>query len=291
LKSKVKSVISASRRTDLPAFYYELLQDYLKIGEVELVNPRFKEKTYKVDLRPENVHSMVLWSKDFRNVLKDPMHLENYNLYFQYTINNYTKILEPYAPTYQETITILEGLLYKYRPEQFNIRFDPIIISVAGEPAPTPEKPGLARLRAFEMLCKDLLSLGMRNCRVTTSYICLYGHVKQRLAELGVKLVHLDDTLQVKFATKMAEIASKYGIVLYSCASPVFEQVPEFQKGSCIDGKLLESVFGGKVSQAHDAGQRRACNCSKSSDIGRYDQFCGFSCAYCYAPSAKHVSK
>ena len=283
MAGKIKSIISASRRTDLPAFYYDWLQASLEKGEVELANPRFKDKTYKVNLRPENVHSIVLWSKDFRNVLHNPGYLENYNLYFQYTINNYSQMLEPFAPPYKDSLKTIDGLLHKYRPEQFNIRFDPIILSVAGENFPYLEKPGLARLHTFETLCRDLAALGMQQSRVTTSFLCLYTHVRERLNRSAIKLIHLDETLQVKFAMRMVDIAHKYGITLYSCASPILDQVQGMLQGSCIDGQLLEHLFKGKVSKAKDAGQRKECLCSKSSDIGRYDQHCRFGCLYCYA--------
>ena len=105
---------------------------------------------------PEDIHSIVLWSKNFYNVLKNPKYLNDYNLFFQYTITHYNKNFEPYVPNYEDTLKTLDGLMKKYRPEQFNIRFDPIIISTMGEVNPTPHKPGLARLQAFEQLCKDL---------------------------------------------------------------------------------------------------------------------------------------
>jgi hypothetical protein len=280
--TKMKTVISASRRTDLPAFYYDWLQTVLKKGRVELVNPRFLKQTYEVDLHPESVHSVVLWSKDFRNVLKKPMYLENYHLYFQYTINNYSPVFEPRVPAYSETIRTLAELLKKYRPEQFNIRFDPVIISNLGEKYPTWEKPGQARLQCFTNLCRDLRALGMQGCRVTTSYIALYSHVKKRLAEAKIPFRHLDDHLLSPFFTRMAEIAHRYSFRLYCCSSPSLEEVHGLERGRCIDGQLLERLFGELVSKAKDNGQRVACGCTKSKDIGRYDQVCGFSCLYCY---------
>lgn len=286
-KEKIKNVISASRRTDIPAFFYNWLQEALSKGSVELVNPIFQNKTYTVDLRPQSVHSIVLWSKNFENVLKNPRYLENYNLYFQYTINNYSKALEPKVPKYADTLNILEGLLKKYKPEQFNIRFDPIIISLMGEIRPTPNKPGKARLIAFEQLCKDIKTLGMEKCRVTTSYLSMYGHVKNKIEKSGLDIIHLNDKQQIIFFEKMVEIAEAYGISLYSCASPILEQVQGLKKGHCIDGQLLQQLFGGRVKKAKDNGQRIACGCSYSRDIGVYAKStkgmkCLHGCIYCY---------
>ncbi|BBB89874.1 MAG TPA: DUF1848 family protein [Methylomusa anaerophila] len=278
----MRTVISASRRTDLPCFYYDWLQAVLKAGEAELPNPRFPAKKYRVDLKPDSVHTLVLWSKDFRNVLTHPGYLENYNLYFQYTINNYSKLLEPNVPLYRDSLQTLAGLLRTFSPEQFNIRFDPVLLSTRGEADPTPLKPGQARLNAFTLLCKDLAALGMEKCRVTTSYVFLYEHVRRRLIKAGVNMIHLDEAKLILFFERLAEIASRYGLSLYSCASPLVEQVKGIRRGSCIDGHLLENLFGGRVSKAKDHGQRRACGCSKSSDIGSYDKICRFQCVYCY---------
>lgn len=282
-KEKNKIVISASRRTDIPAFYYQWLQDVLKKGEVTLKNPIYYNKTYTVDLKPENIHTIVLWSKDFSNVAQNPGYLENYNLYFEYTINNYSKLLEPNVPSYTHSIRTLKKLLSNYNPRQFLIRFDPIIISKTnGENFPTPYEPEKARLLTFEQLCKDLISIGMKSCRITTSYISFYKHVNRRIEQSKVDIVDLNEEEQIKFFECLAEIAEKYGIELYSCASPLLNKVKGIKKGHCIDGELLVSLFGGSVSQIKDKSQRPECGCCPSKDIGSYDKKCKFNCTYCY---------
>lgn len=284
---QVKTVISASRRTDIPAFFYEWLQDTLAKGFVEVPNPMFPSKKYTIDLRPTSVHSIVLWSKDFKNVLRNPMNLNEYNLYFQYTINNYSKFLEPNVPSYKETLYTLDGLLKKYMPEQFNIRFDPVIISTKGEISPTLNMPERARINAFEQLCMNLRSLGMGNCRVTTSYISMYGHIRDKIGKGGLDIIHFNEDEQISFFTQMAEIAQKYDISLYSCASPILEKVKGINRGHCIDGELLEKLFGGKVKKSKDRGQRETCGCTYSREIGIYSRNingmkCLHGCKYCY---------
>ncbi|MBP2651995.1 MAG: hypothetical protein H6Q74_2820 [Firmicutes bacterium] len=279
----VKTIISASRRTDLPKYHYSWLQQVLAEGQAVVANPRFSEKCTMVNLRPENVHSIVLWSKDFANVANAVGQLAGYNLYFQYTINNYAKRLEPNVPEYYQSLDTLERLLVTYRPEQFNIRFDPVMISTWGELTPTTKKPGQARLLAFTALCRDLASLGMQNARITTSYVEMYRHVKKRLGAAQLKVIDLNQNLQIRFFVIMAEIAASYGFKLYACASSILAEVPGIIGGRCIDGYLLESLFGGKVSKAKDTGQRSSCQCHKSTDIGDYHKLCGGGCLYCYA--------
>lgn len=283
----MKTVISASRRTDIPAFFYEWLQERLAEGNAVLKNPYYRNKSYTVDLRPESVHSIVLWSKDFRNVMLEPGYLNHYNLYFQYTINQYSKILEPNVPEYKDTLSVLEGLLKKYKPSQFNLRFDPVIISLYGEAYLSSERPETARLNAFERLCRDIKTLGMDECRVTTSYITFYGHVRKAMDECGAQLIHLNEAKQIEFFQKMSEIAEKYGISLYSCASPLLTQVTGIKSGHCIDGELLEQLFGGRTTGVKDKGQRAACGCTGSRDIGNYALYedgmrCKHGCRYCY---------
>lgn len=283
MAAKLKTVISASRRTDLPRFHYRWLQEVLRAGEAVVANPRFPATAYRVDLRPQNIHTIVLWSKDFANVLAAPGHLADHNLYFHYTINNYSPRLEPGVPAYAASLKTLEGLLARHRPEQFTIRFDPVVISTGGELQPTPGKPGRARLAAFDRLCRDLAALGMRGCRLATSYIALYPHVKKRLAaERDLGHVPLAGDLLTLFFARLAEIAAAHGLTLHSCASPLLAAVPGLAPGRCIDGALLAALAGEKASLASDSGQRAACGCTKSVDIGGYGMECAFNCLYCY---------
>ena len=127
----------------------------------------------------------------------------------------------------------------------------------------------------------------MENCRVTTSYLFMYGHVKNKIAKSGLAIIHLAENEQISFFTQMAEIAQKYGVSLYSCASPVLEKAEGIKRGSCIDGSLLETLFGGKVKKSKDTGQREACGCTGSRDIGIYSKDadgmkCLHGCKYCY---------
>jgi hypothetical protein len=54
--------------------------------------------------------------------------------------------------------------------------------------------------------------------------------------------------------------------------------------GKCIDDAYIASVFGLEVNPTKDPGQRKACGCVISRDIGMYDS-CLFGCQYCYATS------
>jgi len=92
-----------------------------------------------------------------------------------------------------------------------------------------------------------------------------------------------------KFASRLVEIADKYGITIYSCANPLIESVLGIQKSHCIDGALLEKLFKKPVTHAKDTGQREACGCTKSVDIASYSQICKHRCLYCYSNSSQWV--
>ena len=274
-------IISCSRRTDIPAFYYDWLQECLKNKYVMVKNP-YNQSIYMVNLSPERVHSICLWSKSFANVLKNPGHLSLYNLYFQFTITGYSKFLEPNVVDTEEALRQMEQLARNYSPKQINWRFDPIILSIRGENEPTPDNFTRARLKVFEALCRDISSFGVNRC--TISFLCLYKKVEQRMIASKFTYLIPSQQQQMEFVSQLVEIADKYGVTIYTCTSPIIEGVPGVRKGHCIDGAYLEELFGKRASHAKDAGQRKGCGCTRSRDIGAYSgQSCGHGCLYCYA--------
>jgi hypothetical protein len=60
----MKHIISASRRTDIPAFYGRWFMGRLQEGFAGVVNP-FGGQRFVVSLKPEDVAAFVFWSKDF----------------------------------------------------------------------------------------------------------------------------------------------------------------------------------------------------------------------------------
>lgn len=274
-------IISCSRRTDIPAFYYDWLQECLKNKYVMVKNP-YNKSTYMVDLSPERVHSICLWSKSFANVLKNPGYLSLYNLYFQFTITGYSRLLEPNVVDTNEALRQMEQLARRYSPQQINWRFDPIILSIKGEKQPTPDNFTRARLNMFEVLCRDISSFGVNCC--TISFLCLYKKVEQRMKASEFTCSIPSQQQQIELVSELVEIADKYGVTIYTCTSPIIEKVPGVKKGHCIDGAYLEALFGKRASHAKDTGQRKECGCTRSRDIGAYSgQSCGHGCLYCYA--------
>lgn len=285
----MKNIISVSRRTDIPAHYYNWFKEQIAKGYVDVPNPLYPEKVSRISLKSEDISCIVLWSKNFENYLKD---IENnddflnlYNLYFQYTITGYNNNLEPTVPSYEKSIDILKGLVKKFKTNQFNIRFDPIIITNNGELHPCFENPFKARLNAFEKLLNDLEKLNMQDCRVTTSYISFYGNTETKLKKANIDYIKLTEKEQIDFMKEMSIVAKKYNRNIYTCANDKFVNagIENILKGHCIDGDLLKTIFDEKYTKSKDKSQRLECGCVKSRDIGLYTQKCYHNCAYCYA--------
>lgn len=268
----MKDVISCSRRTDVPAFHYSWLQDVLAAGRADLRNP-YTGAPYSVDLSIGRTHSVVLWSKDFGNVLRDPGMLDAYNLYFQFTVTGYGRPLEPHVQPAEAALRQMEELASRYSPQQIMWRYDPLVFLEAGDPV-------AERLEAFRRLSYEVSSMGISEC--TVSFLTLYKEVAARLQHCGARLFEFDDATKVSIGRELADIAGENGLRLRSCSDPVLARVPYIEPARCVDGERLERLFGGKVSRAKDPGQRPACGCSKSRDIGSYDQPCSHRCTYCY---------
>lgn len=80
-------IISASRRTDIPAFYWEWFQKRLQEQYVLVRNPLNLHQVSRISLRPEVVDGLVFWTKNPEPMLKQLSVLDAYTYYFQFTLN------------------------------------------------------------------------------------------------------------------------------------------------------------------------------------------------------------
>ena len=105
------TIISASRRTDIPAFYMPWFMNRLRAGLVAYPNP-FGGQVHTVSLRPEHVHSLVFWSKTYRPVLpRGP------------------RSLEPHVPDWKAAVEVFLKLAARTSPAHVQWRFDPILFT------------------------------------------------------------------------------------------------------------------------------------------------------------------
>jgi len=266
----MKEVISASRRTDIPAFYLERLIRFVKQGYAEVVNP-YSGKVSQVSLLPETVHTLVLWSKDFGKFLQESGSFKDYNLYFLFTVNDMPS-LEPRVPLLHTRLEQARELALRFGPRRIGWRFDPVIFHSKGPLTP---------VETYSRIGEEMAKAGIR--RSIFSFLDLYGKVRTRIDRLSLDIVDPPLAVKREYATRLAIQASELGMSLESC-SEIFGEIEGITSSSCIDGRLLSSLAGEPAPLSKDEGQRPSCLCTVSRDIGSYSLMpCPHGCLYCYA--------
>jgi hypothetical protein len=234
-------IISASRRTDIPAFFGERFIRKIRAEFYYSVNP-YSKQVSRISLRPEDVDVIVFWTKNPQPFLKYLDELENksYNFYFEFTMNDYPKLFEPTQDRIEYRIETFRLLSEKLGANRVIWRYDPIIISNI-----TSVKFHIDRISYIAENLKGF------NERLRISFLDLYGKVEQRFDKLKGKhnLKVTDLTLPmnhdelVKLADQIGHIGSANGMEVYSCAEKVDLTQYGISHGSCIDGKLIKSIF------------------------------------------------
>jgi hypothetical protein len=277
----VRKVISASRRTDLVAFFPDWLAEAIGKETAVFLAPSGRPST--VDLSPANVHTFVLWSKNFRNLIENRGGLRDglkkYDqVYLHFTITGLGGTpVEREVPAPEDALRQLEPLLsVAGRPERISLRFDPVIYWKENGETRT-------NLRFFEPMAERAASLEIRDIRF--SFAQWYGKSKRRAERLGFAYVDPGLAVKRREALYLAGIAGRHGLNLYCCSQDLLADIPGIRPSACIDGRLLQACHpeGLPVSVSKDRTQRRECRCTESVDIGSYTQTCPHSCVYCYA--------
>lgn len=276
----MKKIISASRRTDIPAFYTGWLLKRLYAGFVYVKNP-YSGKMQRVSLKPEEVHSIVLWSKDFSPLLKRVEEVEKAvkNLFFHFTITGVPRGLEPGSPPWREAIKDLSYISRRYSPYHVVWRFDPIVI--------TDKTPFEAYEEAFARMSDTMRG---RVTEVYISFVEAYGKVKRNFGLFcKERLMEIDEARKKGFAERLSVIAGRNGMRLYACCNG-FLLSGKIQKGRCVDGERLSRLFDDSDVSVEPAPTREGCGCTRAVDIGSYDT-CPNGCLYCYATADSSKAK
>jgi hypothetical protein len=270
----LKRIISVSRRTDIPAFYSDWFLRRLEEGFAGVVNP-FGGRKYIVLLKPEDVVCFVFWSKNFSPFLESLKVIDEmgYKFYFNYTVTALPGVFESNVER-QAAIEGLKQLSRTYSPQHINWRFDPIIISSVCDRD--------FYIGAFEELASEFEGLVDR-CYF--SFVTEYGKVKRNFEELertsSVKITSCSEEFKIDMANELSGIAKRHGMRMFSCCGDYLVN-DRIQKGHCIDGSVIESLFFPEGLAYKEKPTRKECGCTESSDIGTYDT-CPHGCVYCYA--------
>ncbi len=266
-------IISASRRSDIPAFYSGWFLKRLEEGFVYVRNPINRHQVSKVKLGKDVVDAFVFWTKDPRGMMDKLEQLEGYEYYFQFTLTPYDRSIEGNLPDKNQIIETFVALSRRIGPSRVIWRYDPIFL--------TDKFNEEYHIRAFTHLAEKLNGC-TEKCII--SFLDLYKKCERNMRT--IKLIPMDAVDKRKLALGLAHVAEALGIKLESCAENM--DLPGIDHGKCIDAELISRLSGVKLDIPKDKNQRPRCGCAQSIDIGAYNT-CLHSCIYCYANSSKEA--
>jgi len=264
-------IISASRRTDIPAFYSDWFLNRLQAGYVLVRNPFNTKQVSKIPLSPDVVDCIVFWTKNPLPLMKKLDGIDKLGLkyYFQFTVTSYDKSLEKKVPTKKSIIKTFQDLSNRIGKEKVMWRYDPILLT---------DKYNIEyHEKWFKYLAENLNGY---TDKCVISFIDMYKKCERNLKD--TELETINDLLKKQLANTLSKIALDNGISMESCAESLLLSNYGVSPGKCIDDKLISKVIGEDITVAKDKSQRHECGCVASVDIGSYNT-CKHECKYCYA--------
>ena len=290
-------ILSASRSTDLPAFYAPWFANRLEQGYCVWLNP-FNQKPQYVSFSKARV--IVFWSKNPAPLIPylDAVDARIPQYYFQFTVNDYDQEgLEPNVPRLERRIETFKRLADRVGPDRVIWRFDPLLL--------TPKTP-------LDVLLEKVRKVGEQvhdhTRRLVFSFadIAEYRKVQNNLSRCDVAWEDFTAEAMETFAREVQAMNRSWGLELATCGEAVDLSPWGVEHGRCIDDRLMIRLFPedkrlmaflgarpalfGKMEWEYmkDKGQRKECGCIVSKDIGMYNT-CPHLCRYCYANTSESV--
>ncbi len=270
----MKSIISASCRTDIPAFYAEWFMQRVREGYARYNNPLNTTQICTVSLRPENVHAIVFWSRNYAPMIGNLRHLieKGYNYYCHLTITGLPRELEVRTPPLSFVVETVDRMVDILGNKRVIWRYDPIVMSEL-------TTPDWHESRFMEIARQ--LEGKVERCYI--SFLDFYAKTQRNMADAArsLKIYQPSAAQMLDVAERLAKVAVRYGIQVYSCAED-FLVGGTIKQGACIDKNLLDELFPDKTRMMAVKPKRPGCHCYESRDIGAYNT-CLHGCRYCYA--------
>ena len=288
-------IISASRRTDIPAFYSEWFMNRLKAGYVRWMNPANNTHQY---VSFQNTRAIVFWTKNPAPMLSCLPELDarGLNYYFTHTLNDYqVEGLEPHVPALHQRLDTFKRLSDKIGKSRVVWRYDPLVLSDN---------------ISIESLLDKIYGIGKQIHdyaeKLVVSFIDIsdYAKVLRNLIKAGhgdCREFTVDDI--VTMAKGLQEINKEWNLTIATCSEQTDLSAFGIVHNKCIDDGLMIREFSHdkalmdflgysvnlfdaegnkrKVKILKDAGQRKVCGCIPAKDIGIYAT-CPHLCVYCY---------
>lgn len=297
VKAMAPIIISASRSTDIPAFYADWFLERLKAGYSVWVNP-FNQERYRVLFN--DTRMIVFWSKNPKPMLERLDEVESLGFkqyYFQFTLNDYvTEGLEPNVPPVAERIDTFRHLARRIGKERVIWRFDPLLLS---------------NYLTVDVLLEKIASIGHELQGATEKLVFSFADI-QAYRKVGKNLSgtncrEFSSEEKIEFAKGLRDVNLSLGLEMATCAEDIDLSEYGIKHNKCVDDDLMVRLFhddaklmdfigaeydmidGWTIKKSRkDKGQRKACGCIVSKDIGMYNT-CPHLCRYCYANSSDNV--
>jgi DNA repair photolyase len=299
-------IISASRSTDIPAFYSDWFINRWEAGYLKWTNP-FNGKPLYVSFK--NTRSVVFWTKNPKPMFKylDYMDKNIPNYYFQYSLNDYdNEGFEAKVASVESRITIFKELSDRLGKKRVVWRFDPLILT---------DKIDVNELLRRVKNIGDELNEYTEKLVFSFVDIGIYRKVKNNLKRENVNYIEWNHELMDEFAKGISSINKDWGLELGTCSEKIDLDKYGIVHNKCIDDDLMIDLFshdkelmnflGVEVAEPSlfetelkvvkkrnlkDKGQREDRGCVMSKDIGQYNT-CPHECNYCYANTSKEFAK
>jgi hypothetical protein len=274
----LKKVISASRRTDIPAFYLPWMMNGFRAGFIDVPNPMYPKNSTRVDTSPQAVEWIVFWSRNYGVYLKQPEFFADYRQFFHFTILTHHPLLEKHHLAEVKALRQVEELARLHGAEKITWRYDPLVFWREGDSLQTNFDPV-----GFEWLAREIGRIGIQRCyfSIATDYAKFTRRFQR--AWRGLELLAKLPAEAQRNIQLMQQICRENGLQLSSCCNDALVG-DGIARAACISGRLFNQLGGAKTVSEAKAPGRKDCGCSRSVDIGNYEQQpCYFGCIYCYA--------
>lgn len=277
-----KPIISASYKTDIPAFYAKWFINRIREGYCFVRNP-FNNKYSELSLSPSNVAGIVFWTKNVGPLLHYLPELKKrgYPFAVQFAINNYPRSLERSVVSSSKAIQYADKIASQFGPDVVVWRYDPILL--------TNETNYGWHIANFTQLASKLA--GATN-EVIVSFTQIYRKTKRNIEiaanKFGFEWWDPDNSEKIELLLKLAQIANNIGIRLSICGQREL-LASGIHDASCIDPVRLSRIADKEVITPIKS-HRKECGCYASKDIGEYDT-CVHGCVFCYSVSNHQSAK
>lgn len=278
-----RMIISASYKTDIPAFYGKWFMNRLDAGYCLMFNPFNRAQVYRISLAPEDVDGFVFWTKNIGPFLPslERVHRRGYPFLINYSLNNYPRTLESSVADAGRSVEHMKRIAGQYGPRRVVWRYDPILF--------TSLTSADFHRRNFAGLARSLTGV---TDEAIVSFATIYKKTQRNLdgaaGQCGFTWTNPGDEQKQALLRDLVGIAAAEGMRIRLCSQPNL-LVPGIEPSRCIHAARLSEISGRPI-RVRPNPSRPGCLCHDSKDIGEYDT-CPHGCIYCYAVSYRELAR